>query len=550
MTTTKRTPHPLYRLFSCIYFIPFSVLIAILLLYSTLYSVHYKLGIVFDLQERQRTNPLLLLVSAFVVFSVFLFLRRKTGLFSSRFVPLLLLFAFGLLCGLFLIFGVRGLAVNDARTLDVDVVNAFMGGDFSQLTDKGSYLYIYPFQIGYVAYGQLVYLLFGKSNYTAYQFLNLICILGTLFLLYQITMELFEDREIASMAALLTPFLLFFHVSVTLIYGDIPSLLPLSAAFYLHIRFLKYSRARDEIFCALLLFPAVLLKTNSYIAVIAILLSLWIRENPFLRPKEWQKKFLLSLLLLFFGFASPKIFGEAYAQIAAHTSLPQGVPSSTYFAMAIQEESDGTGQNGWYNGYNVGTYRNNQFDHEKTDLEAKKRFCSDFKALLRSPSHAAYFYFKKDMTQWADPSFVSMRNLELASRQVEGHGRIVNSLIYGRGMRLCYFIMRISMFLIYLGTLLYCISVFRAKKLSSLQGFLILYIFGGMLFHEIWEGSSRYTMRYYIYLLPYASFGLMLLLREAERLLPAAPLPESKTASIHFTRSDQNTTQPEGKTND
>ncbi|MBF1019018.1 MAG: hypothetical protein HXK90_06050, partial [Lachnospiraceae bacterium] len=52
MTTTKRTPHPLYRLFSCIYFIPFSVLIAILLLYSTLYSVHYKLGIVFDLQER------------------------------------------------------------------------------------------------------------------------------------------------------------------------------------------------------------------------------------------------------------------------------------------------------------------------------------------------------------------------------------------------------------------------------------------------------------------------------------------------------------------
>ena len=308
MTTTKRTPHPLYRLFSCIYFIPFSVLIAILLLYSTLYSVHYKLGIVFDLQERQRTNPLLLLVSAFVVFSVFLFLRRKTGLFSSRFVPLLLLFAFGLLCGLFLIFGVRGLAVNDARTLDVDVVNAFMRGDFSQLTDKGSYLYIYPFQIGYVAYGQLVYLLFGKSNYTAYQFLNLICILGTLFLLYQITMELFEDREIASMAALLTPFLLFFHVSVTLIYGDIPSLLPLSAAFYLHIRFLKYSKARDEIFCALLLFPAVLLKTNSYIAVIAILLSLWIRENPSLRPKEWQKKLLLSLLLLFFGVASPKDF--------------------------------------------------------------------------------------------------------------------------------------------------------------------------------------------------------------------------------------------------
>ena len=154
------------------------------------------------------------------------------------------------------------------------------------------------------------------------------------------------------------------------------------------------------------------------------------------------------------------------------------------------------------------------------------------------------------MTQWADPSFVSMRNLELASRHVEGHGRIVNSLIYGRGMHLCYFVMRISMFLIYLGTLLYCISVFRAKKLSSLQGFLILYIFGGMLFHEIWEGSSRYTMRYYIYLLPYASFGLMLLLRGAARLLPAAPLHGSKTLPLHSSLSRQNTAQPEGKAND
>ena len=101
------------------------------------------------------------------------------------------------------------------------------------------------------------------------------------------------------------------------------------------------------------------------------------------------------------------------------------------------------------------------------------------------------------------------------------------------------------MFLIYLGTLLYCISVFRAKKLSSLQGFLILYIFGGMLFHEIWEGSSRYTMRYYIYLLPYASFGLMLLLRRA-----AAPLHGSKTLPLHSSLSRQNTAQPEGKTND
>ena len=37
-------------------------------------------------------------------------------------------------------------------------------------------------------------------------------------------------------------------------------------------------------------------------------------------------------------------------------------------------------------------------------------------------------------------------------------------------------------------------------------------IFGGIAFHEFWEGSSRYTMRYYIYYLPFGAYGLKVLL--------------------------------------
>jgi hypothetical protein len=48
---------------------------------------------------------------------------------------------------------------------------------------------------------------------------------------------------------------------------------------------------------------------------------------------------------------------------------------------------------------------------------------------------------------------------------------------------------------------------------------ILILIFGGILFHEFWEGSSRYAMRYYIYWLPYAAFGMKKVLEKADTML-------------------------------
>ena len=37
---------------------------------------------------------------------------------------------------------------------------------------------------------------------------------------------------------------------------------------------------------------------------------------------------------------------------------------------------------------------------------------------------------------------------------------------------------------------------------------LVLFLVGGMLFHQIWEASGRYTMRYYLTMLPLAAWGI------------------------------------------
>ena len=101
-----------------------------------------------------------------------------------------------------------------------------------------------------------------------------------------------------------------------------------------------------------------------------------------------------------------------------------------------------------------------------------------------------------------------MRELELTSRHVEGQPAMMYSVIYGKGRIVFSWIMNVFQSIIYLGAAIYCIDVSRSKKLEFTQAFLILFIFGGMLFHELWEGSSRYTMRYYICLLPLDASGM------------------------------------------
>jgi hypothetical protein len=60
----------------------------------------------------------------------------------------------------------------------------------------------------------------------------------------------------------------------------------------------------------------------------------------------------------------------------------------------------------------------------------------------------------------------------------------------------------------YIGVAVYLWGILRGRDVSHEEMLLLILIFGGIVFHEFWEGSSRYTMRYYIYWLPYAAYGI------------------------------------------
>ena len=481
---------------------------------------------------------------------------------------------------LFLVLVIRGNATNDALQLD-EIMQAFSRGDYSSL-QEGGYLFVYPFQVTYVLIGQVLQALCGPSNYLVYQLLNVVSILCNLYFLYQITWELFHDRRVCAVMQLLSMGCWFYYVFATFIYADLWSFAVQSAAFLLEIRYLNRRRLRDIIGAGICIAAATLLKTNCYVALIAMILILLMDAvnaavsvtagtaasgnagasgntagtaaaenaaasgNAGATGKSAGALILRAVLLgvmfvvLTKGAQSAVNFGTARA--AGIEKMPEGVPSAAYFAMGMEETE---GKYGWYNGRNVGLFRDAGYDREQTVLDARETMKASIGEFQNSKRYLIRFYAGKFLSQWGDPTCVSMREMEETRRHTGELPKLVDSLIFGTGSRILQWGMNVTHSLIYLGLTVYLLSATgsalrrkqklrmpaqngqqgqngqqaqngqqvqkqgqRLRTVSEPEILLVLFLVGGMLFHQIWEASGRYTMRYYLTMLPLAAWGI------------------------------------------
>ena len=524
--------HRMVHILTWICFIQFTAGVFLILGVSLFTTVYYDLYQEADLPRFGSENiPLLLVLTAAVIGMLYL-LSRKTELLqgrsnhiyvqgqllpASRALHVALYWCSGF-C-LWLILMVRGLAVNDGLKLDM-IVNAFMQGDFSSLTQNGGYMFLCPHQAGYVAIGQLLYLIFGASNYMVYQLLNLAAILIVIWMQYEIAWELFENRTVCNVMSVMSMGMLFLYVYSTLVYNDIWSLAPEAAALYLMLRYLKYHHLPDALWSSLLIGCAIVIKENSIIAMLAMLVMLLLDalrgldlENRRARRSQFIEKLLLVMALIIAAKGFTFCVDMAYARAAGLDAMPKGEPASGYVAMGMHE---GDGEWGWYNGYNLSVYGDSGYDWSKANQTAIAEIQSRLSAFAARPLHGCRFYMRKFLTQWADPTCVSMRNLELTSRHVSGQPELMSFVVCGTGRILFSWVMNVYETLIYLGTAIYCIYVIKERELKFQQVLPIVFVLGGMIFHELWEASSRYTIRYYICLLPYAAWGIARLCRGTE----------------------------------
>lgn len=405
-------------------------------------------------------------------------------------------------------------------------------GDTSVIHPTQSYLSYYPQQVGLAAFLEILIRIWNLFPFDlpAYHFIKIIyLLLGCVIIVFQEkTLHLLWNDEQAeclylSLAGLNCPLIMY----TSFVYGEIPSFAAISTGFYLLTRLMTEAYTPPRLSPAgrpkhnlsliwtvvgsvFFLVLSVMLRKNSLIFIIAAVLVLVLWGLSRKRPVCLLVAILCtagSLLIL------PCI--QKYYEYRSGSTISAGVPSMSYFAMGMQESSRA---DGWYNGFNFETYENAGMDTEITvarSLDAIQERLNYFK---QNPGYAAEFYLRKYLSQWADGTY-ACRQATLAT--FGGRKPFFTSLYEGKGSNYLISYCNLYQNILYLGAFCYCLLSLRRspRQLSASQPSVeqlpaymgLIGVFGGFLFHMLWEANARYIFPYALALLPYTAKGLSLL---------------------------------------
>ena len=381
-------------------------------------------------------------------------------------------------------------------------------GDLSIINPTTSYMSYYPQQIGLCAFLSVFIRILGLFKVSVEEFHFLAALYGifesiTIFFLYKTINNLFESPKINFIFLYLSLFNFPYIVYSSYIYGEIPALMFFSVgAFFLTRLFKENGRPLLNIVLSTVsLALSVWVRKNSLILIIAVLIVLLFEAMS-------QKNFTLLLSALLIGIASFSILPLTvkYYEAKAESTLSTGVTALSYVAMGMQETSgEGASNPGWYNGFNFDTFEDSGYDTNlanEISKEAIKNRISEFKA---DPKEALDFYKGKFITQWVDGTYFSLESTYVYYGERSG---LLMSVYYGNGKTYYVYLCNLYQAIVFLGAFLYTLTgLFRMHKEPLWKSVLLIAVFGGFLFHMIWEANSRYILTYACLLVPLAAAG-------------------------------------------
>ena len=442
-------------------------------------------------------SPVIVLFWIVIILGGIGFIHKKSTLSSLHLNRASLIFA-GLFC-LYFILLFRAEVTCDSSLISKLVIE-FMHENYTAFS-QGGYLYSYSFQIGFAALLELIYRLFGVENYITFQILNILSILIILHFLNKITKELFDEEAILKLESVLSFGMLPLFLFSTFVYGDIIGWSFGICAMYCIIRYLKMPSIKYIIITGLLFTFGTLIKSNINILVVAASIALFLYSI--------ERKHYLSLLWIpiLFLFSQIGVWGINYYYTlrAGLEEYPAGIPKIAWIAMSFQEADENGWACGWYNAYNWNVYVNNNYDRAKVTQDCLESLKESFYRFFHEQRYAINYFYKKFTSQWNAPTFQSMITNEWATRHVENLSSMAVFFIYGLGYRILYSLMNIFHFFIFLCSS--CFFIKERKKWSLPKAYYLLNIFGGFLFHMLWEAQSRYILGYFVIMLPMAACG-------------------------------------------
>ena len=385
-----------------------------------------------------------------------------------------------------------------------------------------SYFHFYPFQLGFVAFSEIIYRIFGTDSSLPIQFLNVFGVGASYFALARITRMLFKRKSIEFIAILLLAACIQPILFCTFVYGNILGMTAAIWASFFLIRYFQSGQYRWTVPGGLLLVLATLLKYNNMIYLVAFVIVLLVH---IFKAKKWQSA-VIAVTLIVAVLGSNTLVIKHY-ESRAETEFCEGVSQTLYLDMGLQESYMAPG---WYGTIAKDTYINyyltpkfngdpnasleNANSKAKDDIEKRlERFNSD-------PNYMLDFFGKKILSQWNEPTFESIwvskvkahspleddpsQATAISSEKMKGLPELVYYKSLGQALELHF---NFYMQLVYLMFAVGLYLMFLHKKTNIETILLPLVLLGAFGYHLLFEGKSQYLLVYIPLLIPTAAYA-------------------------------------------
>ena len=384
-------------------------------------------------------------------------------------------------------------------------------GDYGALD---AYFYRFPFQLGYVLYGEIMFRIMGSllpgmpAGYyrLALQGINVLWLLLAYHSIIQMNWELFQNRRIQIFTMLLLMFCLPPVLSCTFLYGIIPGFALGAAALWMFAAFLRRRRFWQGILCALCLGLSVVIKLNYMIFAVAIWI-IWFIDLLRNRKLKSLICFILAVVLVTAMDGMPQSIYES----RSGKDFGRGIPMLAWVAMGMSEGYAGPG---WYKeDYTVKVFMESGMDTEATEENALNVIQDRAAFFSVNPQNALDFYWEKLRSQWNEPSYESLWINQV--QQSYGEKGMLYNWFCDSGQALSTMYMNQYQQLIFLGCLLACIYLLMRRNIDECLPMLV--ILGGILYHLLSEAKSQYALPYFILMVPLAAYGFCELFHRLDR---------------------------------
>jgi len=178
---------------------------------------------------------------------------------------------------------------------------------------------------------------------------------------------------------------------------------------------------------------------------------------------------------------------------------------------------EGSRAAGWYNQYPWDVIAQNDFDVSRTEARIQSDIQARLAIFAQNPAYGASFYHSKLTTQWAETTFESLW-VNRVGKFDTTRPAWVEPLLNSHGLQRYMDVYANALYLAFAaGLIALALGLFRRNGLAFPDAFgltaLMAAVFGGLLYHLLFEAKSQYLLPYLLMIVPIASVGLTLPVR-------------------------------------